>query len=672
MNGRVALRVLALGLAIAQLALVMRMLLISGQRAPERAGEAVSSCTEAAQPFSLEGVWYFFAGHNPEFALTSADETRFKPVEVPSYWEHHAPGDDYDGHGWYRKHFPTPNPLPCRPLGIALGMIDDVDEVFLNGVKLGGTGSFPPEVVGAPYVRRVYPIPLTALSAPGAQNVLAVHVFDAGDVGGIVSGPIQVGDLALLGGRLSGRDLLHILAPIVLLLVGLQHLFQWLYGTGRRSSLFFFLFALWATVLSITRGQVPMLVPVDLWLVENLGWLSVFLLPAVLLAFLHSHLAATTSLLWWTPSMANVALAVAGAIALDGVVWTHLFSEAGRYLVALSMLHALYLLSREAFENHSNDAMWLLGGVSLMVVMGGWDLFASGLGRTQPGLLPLSFVLFSAVVLVLMALGAQRDADALGELARTLEGRVEARTRALQRMVESLRERNEDLGIFASNISHDLRSPLVTVETLSDLLAQDEAVAMSERSRENVRYIRDGVLRIRRLLDGVTRLSRIGRSRREQTVIELSGLVAEVCTMLAADLAAADATVYVEPDLPAVRGFQSDLSELFLNLISNAIRHHPGPAPKVWVRVYPTDRADELPLGVPSVVICVDDDGPGVPADQREKIFRPFSRGPDARGDGQGVGLAVCRRAVDYAGGRIWVADRPGGGASFRVALPVA
>jgi signal transduction histidine kinase len=98
------------------------------------------------------------------------------------------------------------------------------------------------------------------------------------------------------------------------------------------------------------------------------------------------------------------------------------------------------------------------------------------------------------------------------------------------------------------------------------------------------------------------------------------------------------------------------------NLLANAARHT-DPGTPIWVRVTHGERG---------ALLCVDDAGPGVPAEQRESIFRPFERGPggDSYTPGSGVGLALVAQIASLHDGHAWVEDRAGGGASFRVLLP--
>jgi signal transduction histidine kinase len=97
------------------------------------------------------------------------------------------------------------------------------------------------------------------------------------------------------------------------------------------------------------------------------------------------------------------------------------------------------------------------------------------------------------------------------------------------------------------------------------------------------------------------------------------------------------------------------------NLLGNAARHTP-PEARIWVGVHGTDGG---------VLVVVEDEGPGVPDELKREVFEPFRRGPAAASlPGSGIGLSLVARFAELQGGRAWVEDRPGGGASFRVFLP--
>ncbi|MCF8358627.1 MAG: beta galactosidase jelly roll domain-containing protein [Prolixibacteraceae bacterium] len=145
----------------------------------------------------LRGLWHFKIGDNPEWASPGYDESNWQQVYVPARWEEEG-YQGYDGFAWYRKRFEVPANFQGRELFLELGYIDDVDEVFFNGVKIGQTGSFPPYYSTAYNANRVYAVPQTLVHF-NRENVVAVRVYDSQLEGGIVRGNIVLGaaDIAI-------------------------------------------------------------------------------------------------------------------------------------------------------------------------------------------------------------------------------------------------------------------------------------------------------------------------------------------------------------------------------------------------------------------------------------------------------------------------------------------
>lgn len=146
---------------------------------------------------SLKGRWKFSIGDNKEWASPSYDDADWDLVEVPDTWEDQG-YNGYDSYAWYRKKFWIPESFSDRSITIELGYIDDVDEVFLNGVKIGQTGSFPPNYSSAYSSLRKYSIPSSLINV-GKENYLAVRVYDAQIEGGITKGNIRLiaGDIVV-------------------------------------------------------------------------------------------------------------------------------------------------------------------------------------------------------------------------------------------------------------------------------------------------------------------------------------------------------------------------------------------------------------------------------------------------------------------------------------------
>lgn len=143
----------------------------------------------------LVGNWKFMTGDNMGWKDVDFDDTHWKNVTVPAAWETQG-FRDYDGFGWYRTRFRIPTSIVDQQLVMLLGKIDDLDETYLNGERIGRTGSFPSHKLPAPtgdeWVQvRAYAIPPNLLRQ-NQENVLAVRVYDAMLQGGIYDGPIGI------------------------------------------------------------------------------------------------------------------------------------------------------------------------------------------------------------------------------------------------------------------------------------------------------------------------------------------------------------------------------------------------------------------------------------------------------------------------------------------------
>lgn len=138
----------------------------------------------------LSGKWRFSIGDNKEWASTEFDDSDWETIDVPKRWENEG-FYGYDGYAWYRTKFELGKEYENLPMFLSLGYIDDVDEVFFNGVKIGRTGSFPPYYSTAYNAKRFYLIPSDLMDEKGF-NTIAVRVFDEGGEGGIVHGNVSI------------------------------------------------------------------------------------------------------------------------------------------------------------------------------------------------------------------------------------------------------------------------------------------------------------------------------------------------------------------------------------------------------------------------------------------------------------------------------------------------
>jgi GH15 family glucan-1,4-alpha-glucosidase len=146
----------------------------------------------SAQTILLPERWQFTTGDDPVFARPGTPDAHWAKIDVPTWWER-AGYEGYDGIAWYRVHFTVDPKWIGERMILQLGRIDDADETFLNGMKIGASGKFPPDSATAWEQYRVYTVPPGVLQR---ENVLAVRVYDMMGAGGIVEGTIGLWDPA--------------------------------------------------------------------------------------------------------------------------------------------------------------------------------------------------------------------------------------------------------------------------------------------------------------------------------------------------------------------------------------------------------------------------------------------------------------------------------------------
>jgi signal transduction histidine kinase len=254
----------------------------------------------------------------------------------------------------------------------------------------------------------------------------------------------------------------------------------------------------------------------------------------------------------------------------------------------------------------------------------------------------------------------QAVAEAFNEMAERLEA-----TRAeRERLIEELERRNAELERFTYTVSHDLRSPLVTVRGFVDLLEKDVAAATPERVSADLARIRGATSTMEKLLRELLELSRIGRVMNPPERVSLDELARQAAALLHERLRAANVRVEVEAGLPFVLGDRTRLIEVFQNLIENAVKFRSGqgePMVQVGCR-----------SGPDGPVAYVRDNGVGIDPRYHDRVFALFER-LDPRVEGTGVGLALVKRIVEVHGGRVWVeSEGAGQGSTFCFSLPVA
>lgn len=253
---------------------------------------------------------------------------------------------------------------------------------------------------------------------------------------------------------------------------------------------------------------------------------------------------------------------------------------------------------------------------------------------------------------------AQRVVDVL-EL-RLRSRQLEQLLVELTRTQEELTRSNELLSIFASQVSHDLRSPLTAVLANTELLATEPAVTRDPDASELVTATYEAGRRMGAMIDTILRYARVGADLdREQ--LHLDDVLDHVLEDLAPILTARSARVRREP-LPRVSADRTQIYAVLLNLLSNAVKFTPpGRDPEIHLGV--TREGDHWR-------ITVSDNGPGIPPEARDAVFELHARVGDGSVEGSGIGLATARRVVEAHGGRIGVESSPAGGTCVWFTLP--
>jgi heavy metal sensor kinase len=305
---------------------------------------------------------------------------------------------------------------------------------------------------------------------------------------------------------------------------------------------------------------------------------------------------------------------------------------------------------------HRVFILLLLGsaGALALVALGGWWI-------ARKALMPVERMTTRAERIGIAEIRDQRIAvprvrDELSHLARTLNAMLDR----LQEGVEA-RER------LIADTSHELRAPLAAMRSeLEVSLRHDE---LSEEARTVLASARDEVVRMGSIVENLLTLARVDEGRLELLVApqDLREVLAAAMRTHRQTAEAAGVELVVQGDAGLVDGDRDRLQQVVSNLLDNAIRHAPSRS-TVLVSLWRSDTEAGL---------TVSDDGPGVPVDERERIFERFVRRDRARPRtaGAGLGLAISREIMHAHGGRIWVEDGAqgggGGGSTFKIALPL-
>ena len=261
-------------------------------------------------------------------------------------------------------------------------------------------------------------------------------------------------------------------------------------------------------------------------------------------------------------------------------------------------------------------------------------------------------------------------------LLRDISGR-KAREKERERMVAELGFKNAELEQITYTVSHDLKSPLITILSCVEYLENE--IPDGERASEDLDRLRHAAEAMDRMLDAVLDVARLGSLEMEQKPVDMDELVADTVRLVTGRIASAGAVVEVDQPLPTVSGDRRFLQRVLQNLIDNGVKFsaaaHPAPTdddeagdptpPTLHIGVRPFAATD------PEATFFVRDNGRGLDPDQLAKVFELF-RQVDRKQEGTGVGLAIVQRIIEVHGGRVWAESKGvGHGTAFCFTLPL-
>jgi len=229
----------------------------------------------------------------------------------------------------------------------------------------------------------------------------------------------------------------------------------------------------------------------------------------------------------------------------------------------------------------------------------------------------------------------------------------------LQLSVHQLEKANKELSDFAYIVSHDLKEPLRAVHSLAKWIIDDYADKFDDAGKENVYLLMGRVRRMNDLVEGILQYSRAGRLIGGKALIEINQIVSEVISILNPP---EHIHITIQDTLPAVMCERTSMSQVFQNLLANAVKYMDKPEGEITISA--VEEADFWKF-------CVSDNGPGIDRKDHEKIFQMFRvLQPRDKSEASGVGLAIVTKIIDMYGGKIWVESGAGKGSRFYFTIP--
>jgi signal transduction histidine kinase len=302
----------------------------------------------------------------------------------------------------------------------------------------------------------------------------------------------------------------------------------------------------------------------------------------------------------------------------------------------------------------------------LIIACLGWLVFGELAGWHQPlgyeASQPQDFFIVSVIILI--------AGNAISRLVRNVyqnleqaESEITVRKRAeaeREKLIQRLRAKNQELDRFALRVSHDLKTPLITIGGYLGYLDMDIKSGNHVRAEKDLTQIGEAARSMGRFVDELLDLSRVGRIVNPPTEASFEEIVQEALKAAEGLIQARQVRVEVEAGLPSVLVDRARIVQVVQNLITNAVKFM-GDQPHPMIRIGFEEKGGEP-------VFYVSDNGIGIAPEQHEAIFELFIKlDPDI--EGTGIGLGLVKKIIEVHHGRIWVESEPGKGAAFKFTL---
>jgi light-regulated signal transduction histidine kinase (bacteriophytochrome) len=253
----------------------------------------------------------------------------------------------------------------------------------------------------------------------------------------------------------------------------------------------------------------------------------------------------------------------------------------------------------------------------------------------------------------------------VSEQTEKLYAEIAERRKAEDIVAEHARElarSNAELEQFAYVASHDLQEPLRMVASFVQLLERRYKGKLDSEAEEFIAYAVEGATRMKKLINDLLAISRVGGGDREMKMLDIEAILALVLGKRKETIEESSAVITHDP-LPAIVANGTEIARLFEHLIDNAIKFRGDAPPRIHVGAEKTDNDCRF---------SVRDNGIGIKPSYCAKIFRLFQRlNSREQYPGTGIGLTECRKIVENHGGRMWVESEPGAGATFYFTMPL-